>query len=101
MWRDARDQEAFAVGVWHSTLEIEIAALVASNLPPKLGTLNDVMQQALDAIGICCDKAVDEFIAKRAGPDMVGDLEHKFPEFRPEWFSLAGAREYREAKRGE
>ena len=84
--------EAEAIDSWLSTLELDIAAGVMVNLPPGLGIPSEMVQKALDAMGLCCDEAVDAFIADRAGPDLVADMQRQFPDFRAEWLTLQGAR---------
>ena len=76
----------------------QLAVRVAASLPTKLDTLENMLQAALVGCGLCCEAAVDHFIAELVPQHEIDDLKAKFPEFDAAWLTMRGAVELKKAR---
>lgn len=85
-----------AVGA-HLTLTAQVAARVNRNMPAAVGTLEDMLQEALKDSGFCCPDAVDSYVAREAA-GLIAFARRTLPDFDPAWFTLAGATQLRKSR---
>jgi len=89
-WLEA---EAFGTGLL--CLIEELAGCIGHHIPAKMGTMEDMLQEALAVSGFCCEAKVDEYMERYLGGSMDDNLNRMFPELQREWMTLEGARQAR------
>ena len=64
-------------------------------MPDRITTLDDTLGRVMVAFALCCEDAVNQYLAEAIGARDIKQIEERVPAIR-EWLTIKGAKEHRD-----